>query len=111
MTDPQNNPKADPQATTNPNLVVPKSNPFSTLMSGVVRRIVAGILGVLLVVLNDRFNLGLSEVDKASLIALITGYIFQSAFKEAAKEKAAVEAKKIDSLQEAVDELRKRGEP
>lgn len=79
-----------------------------------IRRLVAFVIGLVAVALNKKLGLQLDPTAEASIVALIIGYIGQSAYKEAQEKKAAAvvvaadkEKAAIVDAQSAIDSLNK----
>lgn len=61
---------------------------FAFLTSGTGRRLLAFLLGLALPILNKKLNLELDATAIVADVALVLGYIAQSAFKQAADTSA-----------------------
>lgn len=82
---------------------------FGFLLSGTGRRLLVFLLGFLTVALNKRFGLDLDANQLVGELALILGYITQSAVKEAsdAHAEAKLSAASVSTPAAAVAELNK----
>lgn len=57
------------------------------LSSPTARRLLVAVVAALVIALNNKLGLGLSEVDRAGLLTLALGYITQSAVRQGKAEK------------------------
>lgn len=73
------------------------------IQSDTFRRIVAGLVGVLLPMLNQKLKLEIPTEQVVATITLIAGYIVQSGIKSSAQIKADahVEASKVNTMAKA----------
>jgi hypothetical protein len=74
-----------------------------------VKRLAAFIVGLLVVVLNNKLGLGLTEADKVTMASLIAVYLGQSAIKDTVIQKAQIhadaEVAKVATGNQAADAL------
>jgi Mg2+/Co2+ transporter CorB len=77
--------------------------------SGTFRRLVVFLVSGLVLLLNKKLGLDISDAEATAFAGLVIAYIAQSALKETAVAKAAIAAGEIDSVTKAADIIRKPG--
>ena len=74
--------------------------------SGTLRRLLAFVIGSVVVLLNQKLGLHLDAAEAVGFAGLVATYIIQSAAKEAAVKKAALDKIHLDARQTASDQVR-----
>ena len=80
-------------------------------LNGPGKRIIASLIGVAAVALNNKFGLGISEAGQAEITALVIAFITQSKWGEVAHAKAEAAAAAVKSVDDAAAMLGGKVEP
>jgi hypothetical protein len=71
-----------------------------------VKRLVVFLVGLLVVALNKKWGLNLDSTEVASVAIMVLGYVFQSAWKQVASDKAKAAAANVTTTDAAVAVLK-----